>query len=59
MTVAFYGAGMLGSAMIRAMLARGTRVRVWNRNAARAQELNAYGAVAVDDPAEAAEGAEL
>jgi len=59
MTVAFYGAGMLGSAMIRAMLARGTNVRVWNRNPARAQELNAYGAVAVDDPAEAAEGAEL
>lgn len=56
--VAFYGAGMLGSAMVRAMLARGITVRVWNRTAARAQALEAFGAVAVADPAEAANGAE-
>ena len=31
MIVAFYGAGMLGSAMVRAMLERGLEVRVWNR----------------------------
>ena len=58
MTVAFYGAGMVGSAMVRAMLARGLTVRVWNRTPSRAQALEAYGAIAVADPADAAKGAE-
>jgi len=56
--VAFYGAGMLGSAMVRAMLARGLEVRVWNRSPQRAQELEAYGARFLADAAEAARGAE-
>ncbi|MGC1382053.1 MAG: NAD(P)-dependent oxidoreductase [Candidatus Baltobacteraceae bacterium] len=56
-SVAFYGAGMLGSGMIRAMLERGTKVRVWNRSPQRAQALEAYGAQAFTDPAEAAQGA--
>jgi len=56
-TVAFYGAGMLGSAMIQAMLRRGVQVRVWNRSFERAQALEAHGAVAIADPAEAARGA--
>ncbi|MFY9737784.1 MAG: NAD(P)-binding domain-containing protein, partial [Candidatus Cybelea sp.] len=58
-TVAFYGAGMLGSAMIRAMLRRGLTVHVWNRSAARAQALESDGARAFTDPVEAAAGAEL
>ena len=58
MIVAFYGAGMLGSAMVRAMLERGLEVRVWNRTFDKAQALEEYGARAVADPAEAARGAE-
>ncbi|MBV9334034.1 MAG: NAD(P)-dependent oxidoreductase [Candidatus Eremiobacteraeota bacterium] len=58
MTVAFYGAGMLGSAMVRAMLRRGIEVRVWNRSAARAEALEQDGAHAFSDAAEAASGAE-
>lgn len=57
-TVAFYGAGMLGSAMVRAMLARGVEVRVWNRTAQKAQALEEFGAIAVGDPAETARGAD-
>lgn len=58
-TVAFYGAGMLGSAMIRAMLRRGFAVHVWNRTLTRAQELEAAGARAFSDPAETARGADI
>ncbi|HZV77492.1 MAG TPA: NAD(P)-dependent oxidoreductase [Candidatus Babeliales bacterium] len=58
MSVAFYGAGMLGSAMIRAMLERGVTVHVWNRTHAKAQALEPFGAVAFDDAAEAARGAD-
>jgi 3-hydroxyisobutyrate dehydrogenase len=58
LTVAFYGAGMLGSAMVRAMLRRGTAVRVWNRSAPKAQALEEFGAQAVADPAETARGAD-
>jgi len=58
-TVAFYGTGMLGSAMVRAMLQRGVAVRVWNRTAAKAQSLEAFGATAFADPAETARGAQL
>lgn len=57
-TVAFYGTGMLGSAMIRAMLRRGLTVHVWNRTAAKAQALEPDGARVFSDPAEAAAGAE-
>ena len=57
-TVAFYGAGMLGSAMVRAMLRRGIAVRVWNRSPARAEALESDGAHACADPAEAASGAQ-
>jgi 3-hydroxyisobutyrate dehydrogenase len=56
-TIAFYGAGMLGSAMIRAMLARGIAVRVWSRTAAKARALEEAGARAFADPIETAEGA--
>jgi 3-hydroxyisobutyrate dehydrogenase len=55
--VAFYGAGMLGSAMVRAMLKRGLEVRVWNRTFEKAQALQEYGARPVADAAEAARGA--
>ena len=57
-TIAFFGAGMLGSAMVRAMRRRGLEVRVWNRTFERAQALEADGALAFADAAEAARGAE-
>lgn len=53
-TVAFYGTGMLGSAMVRSMLRRGIAVRVWNRSAAKARALEAEGAIACEDPVKAA-----
>jgi 3-hydroxyisobutyrate dehydrogenase len=43
--------------MIRAMLARGATVRVWNRSPERAEALVQYGAIAFSDPVEAARGA--
>ncbi len=58
MIVAFYGAGMLGSAMVRAMLRRGIAVRVWNRTSQKALALEQYGARAFTDPVETARGAD-
>ncbi len=58
MTVAFYGAGMLGSAMIRNLLLCGIDVRVWSRTHEKAQALETYGAKAFADLAETARGAE-
>jgi 3-hydroxyisobutyrate dehydrogenase len=57
-TIAFYGAGMLGSAMARAMRRRGIDVRIWNRTFERAHALEGDGAHAFADAAEAARGAE-
>jgi 3-hydroxyisobutyrate dehydrogenase len=55
--IAFFGMGLLGSNFVRALLARGERVQVWNRNPERARALEAEGARAFDDPAAAARGA--
>jgi 3-hydroxyisobutyrate dehydrogenase len=57
-TVAFYGAGMLGSGFVQALCRRGIAVRVWNRTFERAKALEEFGAVAVSDPAQAARGAD-
>jgi 3-hydroxyisobutyrate dehydrogenase len=56
--IAFYGMGLLGSNFVRALRERGETVHVWNRTSARAKALEADGAVAFEDPAEAARGAE-
>ncbi len=56
--IAFYGMGLLGSNFTRAMLERGEEVHVWNRTASKAKLLEAEGAVAFDDPVDAARGAE-
>ena len=55
--ITFFGAGLLGSGFVRALRRRGETVHVWNRTAARARLLEADGAKAFDDPAEAARGA--
>jgi 3-hydroxyisobutyrate dehydrogenase len=41
--VAFIGTGLLGSAMVEAMLARGDVVTVWNRTEAKARALERFG----------------
>ncbi|MBV8725171.1 MAG: NAD(P)-dependent oxidoreductase [Candidatus Eremiobacteraeota bacterium] len=57
-TIAFYGAGMLGSAMVRNLLRHGFAVNVWNRTPERAKALEENGARAFADPAQAAAGAQ-
>lgn len=57
-TVAFYGAGRLGSGMVRAMLRRGVAVRLWNRSPEKAQAHEEHGAQTFADAAEAARGAD-
>lgn len=55
--IAFYGMGMLGSGFVRALRRRGEDVHVWNRSPDKARALEADGAKAFADPAEAARGA--
>jgi len=56
-TVAFYGAGMLGSGFVRSLRRNGVDVHVWNRSPEKARALEDSGAKAFDDPAAAARGA--
>lgn len=58
-TVAFYGAGMLGSGFVKSLRRQGFAVRVWNRTFEKAQALEAVGALAFADAAEAARGADI
>jgi len=55
---AFIGMGLLGSNFVQAMIKKGEQVQVWNRTAAKAKALEAYGAKAFADVAEAVKGAE-
>lgn len=55
--VAFIGMGLLGSNFVRAMLRKGEQVQVWNRTTARAKALEAEGARAYDNVADAVRGA--
>jgi 3-hydroxyisobutyrate dehydrogenase len=55
--IAVLGTGLLGSGFTRALLKRGEQVAVWNRTAAKAKALEADGARACADPAEAVRGA--
>lgn len=56
--IAFFGMGLLGSSFVRALRKRGVDVNVWNRSREKAKALEAEGAKAFDDPADAARGAE-
>jgi len=55
--IAFLGTGLLGANFTRALLKRGEKVQVWNRTAEKAKELEAYGAKAFGQVAEAVRGA--
>jgi 3-hydroxyisobutyrate dehydrogenase-like beta-hydroxyacid dehydrogenase len=59
MDVAFLGLGTMGAPMAANVLARGHRLAVWNRSAARAAPLVEKGARLAGTPAEAARGAEV
>ncbi len=58
-TIAFIGTGAMGLPMARNLLKDGFAVRAWNRSAERAWPLASDGAAVLDDPRDAAEGAEL
>jgi 3-hydroxyisobutyrate dehydrogenase len=55
--IAFLGMGLLGSNFVRALRKRGEDVHVWNRSPEKARALEAEGAKAFADPAEAVRGA--
>ncbi|MBI3507316.1 MAG: NAD(P)-dependent oxidoreductase [Proteobacteria bacterium] len=57
--IAFLGLGRMGTGMAGRLVAAGHRVRVWNRNRARAASLLEKGAIWADTPAAAAHGAEV
>jgi 3-hydroxyisobutyrate dehydrogenase len=58
-TVGFIGTGTMGFPMARNIARAGMEVRAWNRSRDRAEPLAEDGVVICDEPAEAAEGAEL
>jgi 3-hydroxyisobutyrate dehydrogenase len=57
-TVAFLGTGLLGGAMVEAMLRRGDLVTAWNRTEAKARALEAFGAKVAATPGDAVAGAD-
>lgn len=57
-SVAFLGTGLLGSAMVEAMLRRGLSVTVWNRTEAKTDPLAALGARVAPSAAEAVASAD-
>src|ERR671917_1009844 len=58
-TVALLGTGIMGAAMGRNLLGAGMEVRAWNRSAEKAGPLADDGATVVEEPAEAARGADF
>ena len=59
MKIAFIGLGNMGTPMARHLLRAGHDVTVWNRTAAKAEQLKADGAKVAYSIAEAAKGAEI
>ncbi|MCC6949773.1 MAG: NAD(P)-dependent oxidoreductase [Bradyrhizobiaceae bacterium] len=57
--IAFLGAGMMGSAMIKNFLKGGHKVTVYNRSQEKARPLQAFGASLAATPMEAASGADI
>jgi 3-hydroxyisobutyrate dehydrogenase-like beta-hydroxyacid dehydrogenase len=56
-TTALLGTGLLGSAMVENLLAKGHTVRIWNRSRAKLDPLVQKGAIAAADPADAVRSA--
>jgi 3-hydroxyisobutyrate dehydrogenase-like beta-hydroxyacid dehydrogenase len=57
-SIAWYGAGLMGSGFVEALRRRGADVAVYNRSFEKAQALERFGARAVADPRAAARGAQ-
>jgi 3-hydroxyisobutyrate dehydrogenase len=55
--IAFLGMGLLGSNFVRAGLARGEPIRIWNRSGEKARALAELGAQVCDTPEDAVRGA--
>src|SRR5690349_12678740 len=55
--IAFLGTGLLGANFTKALLAKGESVQVWNRTVEKAKALEAFGAKAFDQVADAVKGA--
>lgn len=55
--IAFIGTGLLGANFTKALLGKGEKVQVWNRTASKAKALEADGAKAFDNVADAVRGA--
>ena len=55
--IAHFGTGLMGAGFVRAARERGEDVAVWNRSPEKARALEAYGATAFTDAADAARGA--
>lgn len=55
--IAFLGTGLLGSNFVKALRKKGQQVQVWNRTALKAKALEADGAKAFAEPADAVKGA--
>ena len=58
MTIAFFGAGLMGAGFVHRLLDNGASVNVWNRAPAKAKALEAEGARAFQRPEEAIDGVE-
>jgi 3-hydroxyisobutyrate dehydrogenase len=58
MNIAFLGTGLMGTGFVRRMLANGHQVRVWNRSPDKARALEAHGAKAFAEAADAVRGAD-
>jgi len=56
---AFLGMGLLGSSFVKAMLAKGEQVQVWNRTLVKAQALEANGAKVLEDITDAVKNADI
>src|SRR5438105_4753478 len=58
-SVAFLGTGTMGLPMARHLARAGHELRAWNRTAERAQPLGDEGATVVEEPTDAAAGADV
>jgi 3-hydroxyisobutyrate dehydrogenase len=56
-TTALLGTGLLGTAMVENLLAKGQTVRIWNRSRQKLEPLVKKGAIAAADPADAVRSA--
>ena len=56
---AFLGTGLLGHGFVRAMIAKGEKVQVWNRTPTKAKDLEQYGAIAFEVISEAVRNADV